>query len=116
MTTARLVEAFLEGAIASGLCPELRGWVPATGEVLPARYLLICDQPRAQDKLRRAARGLLALLDAADRAYDGDNLDGCGKLHALAKAPDWALHPSNPDDSDPDVALNWEREVDHGGD
>jgi hypothetical protein len=117
MPTARLVEALLEGAIASGLCPELWGCVPATGEVLPAQYLLLTrDQPRARARLRRAARGLLALLDAADQAYDGDNLDGCGKFHALAAAPGWLLRPSDPDDSDPDVALIWEREVDHGGD
>jgi hypothetical protein len=117
MDTARLVEALLEGAIASGVCPELRCCVPATGEVLPAQYvLLVRDRPRTRAALRRAAQGLLALLDAADGAYLEGNREGCGKLHALAAAPDWLLHPSDPDDSDPDVALVWEREVDHGGD
>jgi hypothetical protein len=115
MTTARLVEALLEGAIASGLCPELRGCAPATGEVLPAQYvLLVRERPRARAALRRAAQSLLALLDAADAARG--NADGCGRFRALAAAPHWLLRPSDPDDSDPDVALVWEREVDHGGD
>lgn len=115
MSTARLTEALLEGAIASDLCPALRGWSPATGEVLPAQYLLLIrDQPRLRAALRRAAEGLLALLDAADAAYARG--DGCGKFRALAAAPDWLLRPSDPDDTDPDVALIWERQVDHGGD
>jgi hypothetical protein len=117
MTTARQVEALLQGAIASGLCPEQRGCIPATGEVLPVQYLLLTrEQPRARGLLRRAAQGLLALLDAADTAYANGNADGCGKFRALAEAPDWLLRPSGPDDSDLDVALVWEREVDHGGD
>lgn len=41
MTIAHQLEALLESAIAAGLCPELRGCDPATGEVLPAQYLLL---------------------------------------------------------------------------
>jgi hypothetical protein len=121
MTTARLIEALLEGAIASGLCPDLtaepRPWSPATGELLPAQYLLLVrDRPRLRAALRRAAGGLLALLDTADAAYAQGDVSGWGKLRALAAAPDWLLQPSHPDDSDPDVALIWECYVNHGGD
>ncbi len=117
MTTAHVLEALLEGAIGSGLCPDLRGWSPATGEVLPAQYLLLIrDRPRLRARLRGAAEGLLTLLDAADAAYADGNVDGCGKFRALAAAPAWLLRPSEPDDADPDVTLIWERQVDHGGD
>ena len=117
MTHPTLIEALLAGAIASGLCRELQGWTPATGEVLPAQYLLLVrDRPRIRAQLRRAARGLLTLLDIGDQAYAGPDADGCARFRALAAAPEWLLHPSEPDDSDPDVALIWEREVSHGGD
>jgi hypothetical protein len=121
MTTARLIEALLEGAIESGLCPDLptapRPWSLTTGELLPAQYLLLVhDWPRARAALRRAAEGLLALVDAADAAYANGDGDGCGKLRALAAAPAWLQRPSGPDDTDLDVALVWERQVDHGGD
>jgi hypothetical protein len=117
MTNANHLEALLEGAIASGLCPELRGCVPETGEVLPAQYLLLIrDVPRARARLRRAAEALLALLDAADAAHADGNADRCAKFRALAAAPGWLLRPSGPDDTDPDVALIWECTMDHGGD
>ena len=117
MTTAHHLEALLEGGTQSGLCPELRGCVPATGEVLPAQYLLLVrDRPRARARLRDAAETLLALLDAADAAYGGGDADRCGKFRALATAPDWLLRPSGPEDTDPDVALIWECAVDHDGD
>jgi hypothetical protein len=107
------LETLLDGAIASGLCPGLRGCVPATGEVLPAQYLLLTrDVPRARAVLRQAAEALLALLDAA--YADGDP-DGCAKFRALAGAPGWLLWPSSPEDTDLDVALVWECAVDHGG-
>jgi hypothetical protein len=116
MTTACHLEALLDSAIASGLCPELRACVPATGEVLPAQYLLLTrDVPLARARLRQAAEALLALLDAADAAYAGGDLDGCGKFRALAAAPGWLLRPSGPEDTDLDVALVWECTVDHGG-
>lgn len=116
MTIARHLEGLLDGAIASGLCPELRGCVPATGEVLPAQYLLLTrDAPRARVKLRQAAEDLLVLLDAADAAYADGDVDGCGKFRALAAAPGWLLRPSSPEDTDLDVALVWECTVDHGG-
>ena len=115
--TAALIEALLEGAVASGHCRELRGWSPGTGEVLPAQYLLLTrDRPRVRKALRRATDGLLALLDVADAAYADGNTDGCGKWRAIAAAPDWLLRPSGPDDSDPDIALILEREIVHGGD
>ena len=119
MSTARLTEALLEGVRSADLYGDLpaalRGWSRATGEVLPAQYLLLVrDQPGLRAALRRAAEGLLALLDAADTAYAHG--DGCGKFRALAAAPDWLLRPSDPDDTDPDVALIWERQVDHDGD
>jgi hypothetical protein len=76
--------------------------------------LLVRDRPRLRAALRRAAQGLLALLDTADAAYGEE--DGYGKLRALTEAPDWLLRPSGPDDSDPDVALIWERQIDHAGD
>lgn len=117
MTKADLIEALLEGAIAAGVCRDLRGWSPGTGEVLPAQYLLLVrDRPRVRTALRSAAEGLLALLDAADQAYEHPGVDHCGKFHALATAPSWLLRPCEPDDSDPDVALLLEREVNHGGD
>lgn len=116
-STPHLLEALLDGAIAAGVCPALRGCVPATGEVLPAQYLLLTrDDPRARAALRRAARSLLALLDAADAAYANGDPDGCAKFRALAAAPAWLLRPSAPQDTDLDVALVWERQVDHGGD
>jgi hypothetical protein len=116
MTTACHLEALLDGAIASGLCPKLRACVPATGEVLPAQYLLLTrDVPRARAVLRQAAEALLALLDAADAAYAGGDRDGCAKFRALAGAPDWLLRPSSPEDTDLDAALVWECAVDHGG-
>jgi hypothetical protein len=115
-TTAHHLETLLDGAIASGLCPELRSCVPATGEVLPAQYLLLTrDVPRARARLRRAAEALSALLDAADAAYAGGDSDGCGKFRALAAAPGWLLRPSSPEDTDLDVALVWECAADHGG-
>jgi len=117
MTNANHLEALLEAAITSGLCPELRGWSRATGEVLPAQYLLLTRAPpRARARLRRAAEALLALLDVADVAYADGNGDHCAKFRALAAAPDWLLRPSDPDDNDPDVALIWECAVTHGGD
>jgi hypothetical protein len=117
MPIARHLEALLDGAVASGLCPELRGCVPETGEVLPAQYLLLTrDSPHARGMLRRAAEALLALLDAADAAYAGDDPDGCARFRALAAAPAWLLRPSDPQDTDVDVALVWERQVSHAGD
>jgi hypothetical protein len=116
MTIAHQLEALLESAIAAGLCPELHGCDPATGEVLPAQYLLLTRaRPHTRARLRRAAQALLTLLDAADAAYAA-NADGCAKFRALDAAPDWLLRPSDPDDTDPDVALIWECVVDHGGD
>ena len=116
-TDAHRVEALLDGAIQSGLCSELRGCASATGEVLPAQYLLLVhDQPRARAVLRQAALGLLALLDTAEGAYADGNGDGCAKFRALAAAPAWLLRPTEPDDTDPDGALVWERQADHGGD
>lgn len=115
MTVPHLIEALLEGAIASGLCRDLRGCSPATGEVLPAQYLLLVrDRPRARAALRHAADALLTLLDIADEAHTVS--DGCGKLRALAVAPNWLLRPSDPDDSDPDVALILECHVCHDDD
>lgn len=115
--TARHVEALLQGAIAHGAARELRGWSPMTGEVLPAQYLLLVrDRPHLREALRRAAQGLLALLDAADHAYQQPGLHPCRKLRALAAAPAWLLRPSDPDDNDLDVALLLERDVNHGGD
>jgi len=106
-----LLEALLEGAIRSGLCPELRGCSPATGEVLPAQYLLLArDLPHTRSALRQAALDLLALLDAAQAGYAGDSGDGCGRFHALLAAPGWLLRPAGPDGRDPDVALLLERE------
>ncbi len=117
MPIAHQIEALLESAIAAGLCPELRGCVPATGEVLPAQYLLLTRaRPHTRAKLRRAAKALLTLLDTADEAYVDGDADGCAKFRALDAAPDWLLRPSDPDDTDPDVALIWECAVDHGGD
>lgn len=117
MSTPDLLEALLEGAIASGLCRDLRGWSPRTAEVLPAQYLLLVrDRPRVRAALRDAAEGLLALLDAADEAYAGTDAGGCARFRALAGAPGWLLRPSEPDDTDPDVALLMERAVNHGGD
>ncbi|HDQ73594.1 MAG TPA: hypothetical protein ENN19_16075 [Chloroflexi bacterium] len=117
MTTANHLETLLEAAITSGLCPTLRGWSSATGEVLPAQYLLLTrDLPRARARLRCAAEALLALLDVADGAYADGNGDHCAKFRALAAAPDWLLRPSEPDDNDPDVALVWECAVTHSGD
>lgn len=117
MTIAHQLETLLEAAITSGLCPALRGWSRATGEVLPAQYLLLTrDLPRARARLRTAAEALLVLLDVADGAYADGNGDHCAKFRALAAAPDWLLRPSDPDDNDPDVALIWECAVDHGGD
>jgi hypothetical protein len=117
MTNANHLETLLEAAITSGLCPELRGWSCATGEVLPAQYLLLVrDLPCARTRLRWAAEALLALLDAADAAYTDGNADCCAKFRALAAAPGWLLRPSDPDDTDPDVALIWECKIDHGGD
>jgi hypothetical protein len=111
MDTAHLVEALLDGAIRSGLCPELRGCTPATGEVLPAQYLLLVrDLPGTRSALRQAALGLLALLDAAEAGYACDGEDGCGKFQALLSAPDWLLRPAEPDSRDLDVALLLERE------
>jgi len=116
LATARHLETLLDGAIASGLCPELRACVPATGEVLPAQYLLLTrDVPRARAVLRQAAEALFALLDAADAAYAGGDPDGCAKFRALDAAPGWLLRPSDPEDTDLDVALVWECAVDHGG-
>ncbi|MBD3306314.1 hypothetical protein GF348_08045 [candidate division KSB3 bacterium] len=117
MTTARQLEILLDSAITSGLCPELRGCVPATGEVLPAQYLLLTrDLPRVRAVLRQVAKALLVLLDVADAAYADGDPNGCAKFHALAAAPDWLLRPSDPEDIDLDVALVWECTVDHGGD
>jgi hypothetical protein len=116
MTAARHLETLLDGAVVSGLCPELWGCVPATGEVLPAQYLLLTrDVPRARARLRQAAGALLALLDAADAAYADGDPDRCGKFRALAAAPGWLLRPSSPKDIDLDVALVWKCAVDHGG-
>lgn len=116
VSTARLVEAFLEGGIAAGLWRDLRGWSCSTGEVLPAQYvLLIRDRPSVRAALRRATAGLLELLDIADAAHARGADDGCDRFRALASAPRWLLHPSEPDDSDPDVALVWERQVNHEG-
>jgi len=117
MPIAHQLEALLESAIDSGLCQELRGCDPATGEVLPAQYLLLTRaRPRTRARLRQAAEALLALLDAADAAYADGNTDRCAKFRALDAAPDWLLRPSDPNDTDPDVALIWECAVDHGGD
>jgi hypothetical protein len=116
-TIAHQLEALLESAIASGLCPDLRGCDPATGEVLPAQYLLLTRaRPRTRVRLRHAAEALLTLLDVADAACADGYGDGCAKFRALDAAPDWLLRPSDPDDTDPDVALIWECAVDHGGD
>jgi len=116
-SVAPLVESLLDGAIAAGHCPGLRGAVASTGEVLPAQYLLLARGiPAAQrEGLRRAALGLLELLDAADRAAAHADSDDCARFHALAAAPHWLLFPSDPDDTDVDVALICERELDHGG-
>jgi hypothetical protein len=115
MTDPRLIEALLEGAIGAGFCRDLRGCSPATGEVLPAQYLLLVrDRPCARAALRRAATGLLTLLDLADEAHASS--DGCGKLRALAAAPDWLHKPVDPDDSDPDVALILECRICHEDD
>jgi hypothetical protein len=65
--------------------------------------------------LRQAAEALLALLDVADAAYADGDPDGCAKFRALAGAPGWLLRPSDPEDTDLDVALVWECAVDHGG-
>lgn len=115
MPAPRLIEALLEGAIASGFCRDLRGCSPTTGEVLPAQYLLLVrDRPRARAALRRAANGLITLIDVADHAHAP--ADGCGKLRALAAAPAWLMRPSDPDDTDPDIALILECHVCHGDD
>jgi hypothetical protein len=112
MNTAHLLEALLDGAIRSGLCPELRGCTPATGEVLPAQYLLLVrDLPHTRSALRQAVLGLSALLDAAEASYTFGNGDGCGKFRALLAAPDWLLRPVEPDNRDLDVALLLEREL-----
>ncbi len=117
MTIAHQLETLLEAAITSDLCPALRGWSCATGEVLPAQYLLLTrDLPRARARLRTAAEALLALLDVADVVYADGNGDHCAKFRALDAAPDWLLRPSDPDDNDPDVALIWECAVNHSGD
>lgn len=112
MNIAHLLEALLDGAIRSGLCPELRGCTPVTGEVLPAQYLLLVrDLPRTRSALRQAALDLLALLDAAEAGYAFGNGDGFGKFRALLAAPDWLLRPAEPDSRDFDVALLLEREL-----
>jgi hypothetical protein len=117
MDTPDLLEALLEGAITSGLCRDLRGWSPRTGELMPAQYLLLVrDRPRVRAALRSAAKALLDVLDAADQAYAQAYADGCARFRALAAAPDWLLCPSHPDDTDPDVALLLERAVNHDGD
>ena len=122
MSTSRLVEALLEGAMTSGLCPDLPA-LPGlcsrtTGEVLPLQYLLLVrDQPRLRTALRTAAESLLTLLEVADQAYaHHEGPRGCGKFRALSAAPAWVQRPSCPDDSDPDVALIWDRQVAYGGD
>jgi hypothetical protein len=116
MSTDHHLEALLEGAIAAGVCPELRDCVPATGELLPAQYVLLTrDLPQARARLRCAAQALLALLEIADAAYAA-NGDGCGPFRALDAAPEWLLRPSDPDDTDLDVALICECAIDHGGD
>jgi hypothetical protein len=115
--TDRHLEALLDAAIRSGLCPELRACVPATGEVLPAQYLLLTrDLPQARARLRRAAEALLLLLDIADGAYADGDPHHWGKFAALAAAPAWLRRPASPDDTDLDIALVWECAVDHDGD
>jgi hypothetical protein len=89
---AQHLEALLECAIASGLCPDLQDCIPATGEMLPTQYLLLVrDRPRARAKLRRMAEALLTLLDTTDVVYADGDADRCGKFRALAAAPDWLL-------------------------
>ena len=120
-STALLVEDLLDGAIAAGFCPELRRVTPSTGEILPAQYLLLVGQSASgtRERLRRAARGLLCLLDAADAGdaagNAGGDADGCAKFRALAAAPEWLLRAADPDDIDIDIALLCEREFDHRG-